>query len=229
MGNTDNSKTATIAPTTLGRYKAEIEAVKTATKKELKAMGFDSVETAIDTTKKSIALRLKISVKELDTMMENLKAKNANSGKREADKATRDQLITETQDLLSVVNLATAVKRNVIVLSDKDKIKAFNALGDFGEVITDHLKNSFSPVGGMTMFWNPQSQVQSANDGLAVYIGGWEDGSKNLRYQYAPRKCPISKRSGYRDDSFDCPVYGQDTKAETEQPEAQPEAEKTES
>ena len=57
------------------------------------------------------------------------------------------------------------------------------------------------------MFWNPKAQNPESGDGLAVYIGGWEDGSKNLRYQYGPRKCPISKRSGYRDDSFDVPVY----------------------
>ena len=210
------SEIKTIPPTTLGRYKAEIEAIKSATKKELKSLGYDSIDIAIDNTMKSIALRLKISVKDLNDQFEALKKSNPNSGKREADKSCRDSLITETQDLLSVVNLATANKRKECELTSKQKIAAFNALGEFGESLTDHLKSSFSPIGGMSMFWNPSAQVATAQNGLAVYIGGWEDGSKNLRYQYAPRKCPISKRTGYRSDSFDCPVF--EVKAETEKP-----------
>ena len=200
-------ETKVIAPTTLGRYKAEIEAVNSSTKKELKAMGYTDTEEAISQVKKSIALRLKLSVADLDTMLEALKKSNPNSGKREADKNTRDALVIETQDLLGVVNLAVSQKRGEVELSIEDKAKAFDALGETGEVLTDHLMTSFSPIGGMTMLWNPQSQVAEAGNGLAVYIGGWEDGAKNLRYQYAPRKCPISKRTGYRDDSFNVAVH----------------------
>jgi len=77
--------------------------------------------------------------------------------------------------------------------------------------------NAFDKVGAMTMIHAPNSL-------LCVHIAGWEDGSKNFRYQYAPRKLPITKRSGYRDDSFTAPVY---SLAETapETPETPPEIE----
>jgi hypothetical protein len=138
-------------------------------------------------------------------MLEALKTKS-NTGKREADKGTRDALITETQDLLGIVNLAVSHKRGQVILTPAQKAQVFDALAEKGEILTNHLRTSFSPIGGMTMVWNPLSQVPEANDGLAVYIGGWDDGSKNPRYQYAPRKCPISKRSGYRVDSFEATV-----------------------
>lgn len=201
------TETKVIAPTTLGRYKAEIESVNTATKKELKAMGFDSPDDAMLATKKSIALRLKVSIAELDALFDALQKSHPNAGKRESDKNSRDALIVQTQDMLSVVNLAVACKRGQVKLTDAEKVKAFDALGEFGEVLTDNLLKSFAPIGGMSMFWNPQCQVATASDGLAVYIGGWEDGSNKPRYQYAPRKCPISKRSGYRVDSFDVPMF----------------------
>jgi len=149
---------------------------------------------------------LNLTLEEYQSELEKLN-KPSSTGKREQDKATRDQLITETQDLLSIVNLALSARRGEVTLSPKQKQAVFDRLGEYGETLTTHLKTAFAPVGGMSMFWNPKAQNPESGDGLAVYVGGWSDGSKNLRYQYAPRKCPISKRSGYRDDSFDVPVY----------------------
>jgi len=211
-------ETKTIAPTTLGRYKNEIEAAKGATKKELKALGYEDNAQAELMVKKSIALRCKVSVKKLDEMLAELKKNNPTVGVRETDKISRDALVVETQSVLGLVNLAVACKRGQ-VMTIEDKALAFDILGDTGEKLTNHLKDSFAPVGGMTMLWNPQCQVQEAEDGLAVYIGGWADGSKNLRFQYAPRKCPISKRAGYRDDSFAVPI----TDIHPVEPEPEPE------
>jgi hypothetical protein len=158
-------------------------------------------------------------------MLESLN-KKSETGKRDKDKLTRDSLITETQDLLSIVNLAVSVKRGESQLTPKQKAKCFDVLADYGEVLTNHLKTAFSPIGGMSMFWNPSSQAKDGKDGLSVYIGGWEDGSNKPRYQYAPRKCPISKRSGYRDDSFEVSIYSltetpKQTETQTETSETQ--------
>jgi len=213
-----------IAPTTLGRYLKEIEAAKNATAKELKALGYKDNSEAENMTKKSIALRLKVTLKELDTLIASAK-KSGGVGVRESDKNHRDTLIMETSTLSSIVNLATGYHRKVIPMTDKEKISAFEALAVIGDTLTTHCKTAFPPVGGMTMLWCPSCQDKTKDDGLAPYIGGWGDGSKNMRYQYAPRKCPISKRSGYRDDSFQVSIYNlHPEKPELEKPKVKPEA-----
>jgi hypothetical protein len=211
----EGTEVKTISPSILGRNRKKYE-----TMRQLDGVGDKEVKSAMK-------LDLKVYNKEkgteftLDEYVAMLEALNKpkGAGKRDADKVTRDALITETQDLLGVVNLAVSHKRGQVTLTSKEKVKAFDALAQFGTVLSDHLKTSFSPIGGMTMVWNPQSQVPTAGDGLAVYIGGWEDGSNKPRYQYAPRKCPISKRSGYRDDSFDVAVHELKVKAEGKEPE----------
>jgi len=196
-----------IAPTTLGRNRAKYENMR-----QLDGITEEQINQAMELDAKLLNLTLDDYIAELAKLN-----KPSSTGKREQDKQTRDALITETQDLLSIINLAVSAKRGESIVTAKQKQRIFDKLGEYGEVLTNHLKTAFSPIGGMSMFWNPSSQVSDAKDGLAVYIGGWEDGSKNLRYQYAPRKCPISKRSGYRDDSFDVPVYNLDTKTKPEQ------------
>lgn len=217
---TDKVETVTtISPSILGRNRKKYETMKSLdgmTDKQIKSTKNLDVKLYNKEHKTSFTLE------DYQTMLDSLN-KPSSTGKREADKSTRDALITETQDMLSVVNLAVVNKRGDCTLTTKQKVKAFDMLGEFGDVLTNHLKTAFSPIGGMSMLWNPSSQVETANNGLAVYIGGWEDGSKNLRYQYAPRKCPISKRSGYRDDSFNVAILDIATpKAvipETEHPE----------
>jgi hypothetical protein len=217
----------TINPSTLGRNRKRYE-----TMKQLDGMTDKKVNEAmkLDIDLYNKQNKTSFTLDDYVKMLESLN-KPSQTGKRDADKATRDELITQTQDLLSVVNLAVSSKRGEVTLSPKAKAKAFDVLGEFGDVLTNHLKTAFSPIGGMSMLWNPSSQVAEAKDGLSVYIGGWDDGSKNPRYQYAPRKCPISKRSGYRDDSFDVAIHDlnakQTPKQETET-EAEAEAEKTE-
>lgn len=195
-----------IAPTTLGRNRARYENMR-----QLDGITEEQVNQAIELDAKLLNVTLDDYIAELAKLN-----KPSGGGKREQDKVTRDSLITETQDLLSVINLAVSVNRGDTTIAPKQKQRIFDKLGEYGNTLTNHLKTAFSPVGGMTMFWNPSSQVSEAIDGLAVYIGGWEDGSKNLRYQYAPRKCPISKRSGYRDDSFDVPIFEINVKANKE-------------
>uniref|UniRef100_A0A6M3JQK9 Uncharacterized protein n=1 Tax=viral metagenome TaxID=1070528 RepID=A0A6M3JQK9_9ZZZZ len=217
----DNTEVKTISPSILGRNRKKYDTMRTLdgmTEKQVKSTM--SLDVKLFNKQNATSFTLDDYVK----MLESLN-KPSNTGKRDADKSTRDSLITETQDVLSVINLAVAVKREAITLTPKQKAKAFDTLGDFGDVLTNHLKTAFSPIGGMSMLWNPSCQVSEAGDGLSVYIGGWDDGSKNPRYQYAPRKCPISKRSGYRDDSFNVSIHDMTPKAETPKAEAEAETE----
>jgi AICAR transformylase/IMP cyclohydrolase PurH len=218
----DNTEVKTISPSILGRNRKKYD-----TMRQLDGMTEKQV-------KQTMTLDVKLYNKQNNTaftlddyvnMLESLN-KKSETGKRDKDKLTRDSLITETQDLLSIVNLAVSVKRGESQLTPKQKAKCFDVLADYGEVLTNHLKTAFSPIGGMTMFWNPSSQAKDGKDGLSVYIGGWEDGSNKPRYQYAPRKCPISKRSGYRDDSFEVSIYSltetpKQTETQTETSETQ--------
>jgi len=207
----------TIAPTTLGRNRARYENMR-----QLDGVTDDQIKEAMEIDAKLLGVSIDEYIAELDKLN-----KPSKTGKREQDKMTRDNLIMETQDLLGVVNLAVSVKRGETTITPKQKQHIFDALGVTGEVLTNHLKTAFSPVGGMSMFWNPSCQIPDAVDGLAVHIGGWEDGSKNLRYQYAPRKCPVSKRSGYRDDSFSVPMYSLKPKPQSE-PKPEPSETETE-
>ena len=199
MGETE---VKTISPSTLGRYRKKYDLMRT--DKDTKKLVSATVKLDLKLLNKQYGTSYTLD--DFTAMLEKLN-KPTSAGKREADKLTRDQLITETQDMLSVVNLAVGVARGNTTLTPKQKQQCFDKLGEVGGVLTDHLKTAFTPIGGMSMLWNPSSQLDTASDGLAVYIGGWEDGSKNPRYQYAPRKCPISKRSGYRDDSFAVNFY----------------------
>ena len=217
-----DTEVKTISPSILGRNRKKYD-----TMRQLDGMTEKQV-------KQTMTLDVKLYNKQNNTaftlddyvnMLESLN-KKSETGKRDKDKLTRDSLITETQDLLSIVNLAVSVKRGESQLTPKQKAKCFDVLADYGEVLTNHLKTAFSPIGGMTMFWNPSSQAKDGKDGLSVYIGGWEDGSNKPRYQYAPRKCPISKRSGYRDDSFEVSIYSltetpKQTETQTETSETQ--------
>jgi len=165
---------------------------------------------------------LKSSIKILALNIETL-PKASNSGKREADKVTRDTLIVETQELNAVNNLAILSHRGEVSLTDADKVKAFDAMGERGDTLASHLNTAFDGVKALTMIHAPENL-------LCVHIAGWEDGSKNYRFQYAPRKLPITKRSGYRDDSFTAPVYqvptvdgsGDTTEPKPEPPELAP-------
>lgn len=145
------------------------------------------------------------------------------TGKREADKVTRDELVTETLDLCGVVNLAIAAMKGEVTLSQIQKAIAFDTLGAVGNVLANHMDNAFDKVGALTMIHAPHGK-------LCVHVAGWDDGSKTQRYQYAPRKLPISKRSGYRDDSFAIPQLSIEAlpPAETEKPN-KPSKQKTES
>ena len=134
------------------------------------------------------------------------KQKTSQSGKREADKVTRDELIQKSQDFCGVNNLAIKSARGEVKLTDAEKVKAFDAIGKTGNDFSSFMVNAFG-VGGISMLWNPSCVDKAKPSLLATHIGGWEDGSKNLRYQYAPRKLPIAKRSGYRDVSFISPIF----------------------
>ncbi len=192
----DNNTKTGISPSTLGRERARYN--------EMKALG--------DVTKKQILAQMKIDAKryakKLDKVIsfedykEDIETlpKTSGGGKREADKVTRDTLIIETQELNAVNNLAILSHRGEVTLSDSDKITAFDALGERAHTLAHSMNTAFDGVKALTMLHAPE-------DLLCVHIAGWEDGSKNLRFQYAPRKVPITKRSGYRDDSFEAPVY----------------------
>lgn len=186
-----------ISPSTLGRERkryAEMSQIDGVTKKQIDA------QMRIDAKRYTAKLGKPVSYEDYKTDIETL-PQRSNTGKREADKLERDTLIVQTQESCAVRNLAILSHMGLVpTLTDSDKVKAFDALGERDTALATHMVNAFDKFGAMTMEHAP-------NGLLCVHIAGWEDGSKNLRYQYAPRKLPISKRSGYRDDSLVAPVF----------------------
>lgn len=209
----DNNTKTGISPSTLGRERKrylEMSQLDGVTKKQVEA------QMKLDAKRYTKKLTKDISFEDYKADIETL-PKAANTGKRESDKVERDKLIAETQELNAINNLAIQSHRGEVSLTDSDKVNAFDAMGVAGDTLATHMVNAFDKVGAMTMIHAPNSL-------LCVHIAGWEDGSKNFRYQYAPRKLPITKRSGYRDDSFTAPVYSiAETPPET--PETPPETE----
>lgn len=187
-----------IPASTLGRERnryAEMRLISGVTEKQVTA------QMKIDAQRYAAKLKKTISFADYKTDIETLPTRS-NSGKREADKLERDTLIIQTQDVNAVTNTAILSHLKLAKLSDADKVVAFDALGERASVLAVHLNTGFDKFGAMTMTHAPNPHGL-----LCVHIAGWEDGSKNLRYQYAPRKLPISKRSGYRDDSLVAPVF----------------------
>lgn len=207
---TKTNKPVEIAPTVLGRKRAEY-----ANLAKLDGITDKVIKDRMQQDAKLFGVTLKQYTEQLDALN-----KKSTSGKREQDKRTRDQLVTDTQDLLGVVNLAGMTSRGEVTLTTKEKVKAFDLLGKQGVILGDHLATSFDNVGAISMLWTPNADNPFHQ--FSVYIGGWEDGAKNLRYQYAPRKLPISKRSGYRDDSFSIPIADVTTKPKAPKVETEP-------
>lgn len=201
-----NNKTG-ISPTTLGRERNryhEMKQIDGVTKKQIDA------QMKIDAKRYAKKLGVDVSYENYKYDIETVPVKGA--GKRESDIAERDTLIMETQELNAGNNLAILSEIGEVTLSDSAKVKAFDAIGYAANQLAQHLTTGFDNYGAMTM--------DHAIDGLlCVHIAGWEDGSKKLRYQYAPRKLPISKRSGYRDDSLVAPVMDVPTDTVPETPE----------
>lgn len=214
----DNNTKTGISPSTLGR-----ERKRYAEMLELDGVGEKTVtaQMKIDAKRYAKKLNKEISFEDYKTDIETLPQRSG-TGKRESDKSERDELIIQTQSVNAVTNLAIESHRGEVELSDSDKVIAFDAMGERGDTLAAHLHTAFDKIGGLTMIHAP--------DGLlSVHIAGWEDGSKNLRYQYAPRKIPISKRSGYRDDSFNAPIFEiAPVIAKTTKPEKTPEPEQNE-
>ena len=192
----DNNTKTGISPSTLGRERKryfEMGELAGVTKKQVIA------QMKLDAKRYAKKMSKDISFDDYKTDIETLPQRGGN-GKREADKLERDALIVETQELNAVTNLAIQSQRGEVTLSDGDKVKAFDIIGQRGDTLAEHLHTAFDKVGALTMVHAPDSL-------LCVHIAGWEDGSKNLRFQYSPRKVPITKRSGYRDDSMVAPVH----------------------
>ena len=192
----DNNTKTGISPSTLGRERKrylEMSALDGVTKKQVLA------QMKLDAKRYAKKLSKDISFEDYKADIETL-PKSSNTGKREADKVTRDELITQTQDFNAVANLAIQSQRSEVSLTDEQKVIAFDEMGKRGDILAHHLTTAFDGVKALTM-------IHAPDDLLCVHIAGWEDGSKNYRFQYAPRKLPITKRSGYRDDSFTAPVF----------------------
>ena len=210
----DNNTKTGISPSTLGRERQrylEMSQLDGVTKRQITA------QMVLDAKRYAKKLDKVISFEDYKADIETL-PKTSGTGKRESDKSTRDQLITQTQEVNAVNNLAILSHRCEVILSDSDKITAFDALGERAHTLAHNMNTAFDGVKALTMIHAPE-------DLLCVHIAGWEDGSKNLRFQYAPRKVPITKRSGYRDDSFEAPIFevptvdgsGDDTPQDTPQ------------
>jgi len=192
----DNNTKTGISPSTLGRERkrySEMSELDEVTKKQVDA------QMRLDAKRYAKKLNKDISFEDYKTDIETLPQRSG-TGKREAEKVTRDALIVETQEVNAVNNLAILSHRGEVELVDAQKIEVFDAMGEKADILASHLHTAFDGVKALTMIHAPDNL-------LCVHIAGWEDGSKNLRFQYAPRKIPITKRSGYRDDSFEAPIY----------------------
>jgi len=192
----DNNTKTGISPSTLGRERKryqEMSQLDGVTKRQVQA------QMKLDAQRYAKKLDKVITFEDYKADIETL-PKASNTGKRESDKLERDLLILETQGVNAIANLAIQSTRGDVTLTPADKVLAFDCLGDAGNTLANHMVNAFDKVGAMTM-------IHAPNGLLCVHIAGWEDGSKNYRFQYAPRKLPITKRSGYRDDSFTAPVF----------------------
>ncbi len=215
----DNNTKTGISPSTLGRERArynEMKALDGVTKKQVLA------QMKLDAKRYAKKLQKEISFEDYKADIETL-PKTSGTGKRESDRVTRDHLITQTQEVNAVNNLAILSHRGEVTLSDAEKVTAFDALGERAHTLAHTMTTAFDGVKALTM-------IHAPDDLLCVHIAGWEDGSKNLRFQYSPRKVPITKRSGYRDDSFEAPIFevtagggDDDTPQETPQEQEQEE------
>ncbi len=209
---TDEKKNKSgIPPTTIGRERAryaEMRALDGVTDEQVNAT------VALD------AQRYKVDLADYTADINAQPAKRPGSGKREEDKGTRDKLVVETQEMLGPINLAILSARGALdkALTTQQKSRAFDALGANADKLSTHLATCFDGIGGLTMIWSPYDSAENPNPEhiLAVHLSGWDDGSQNPRFQYSPRKLPVSKRSGYRDDSFPCPIHGQTVTPEVE-------------
>ena len=211
----DNNTKTGISPSTLCRERKrylEMSQLDGVTKKQVQA------QMKLDAKRYAKKLNKAISFEDYQADILTL-PQRANTGKREADKTTRDKLCVETQELNAINNLAILSHRGEIELTSEQKIAAFDVVGDKANTLANHMNTAFDGVQAMTMIHAPKSL-------LCVHVAGWEDGSKNYRFQYAPRKLPITKRSGYRDDSFESPVYSLNTALEVI-PETPPETPET--
>lgn len=147
-----------------------------------------------------------VELENYQSQIEALK-KPARTGKREVDHQTRDNLVIETQDFLAPVNTAIQYQRGDIKLTPKQIIATFEQIAITATHLTDDLISAFDGLGGLTMFYAPCVIDKSKPKLLSTHIAGWNDNSKTPRYQYSPRKIAVFKRSGYRDDSLDIPVF----------------------
>ena len=195
-----------IAPTTLGRKRAEYDNLR-----QLDGITDKLIKQRMAQDAKLLGVTLEQFIEQIDAL-----SRPSGAGKREADKQARDDMIIGTQNLLGHLN--------------ELKLTGHTSMQKLNKAYSELCVLLHSDIGRMTMLWSPTidfsefakgNRVEINPDMLcAVYVGGWEDSSKNLRYQYAPRKVPISKRSGYRDDSFEAPVYQVEPESPTPEPES---------
>lgn len=128
--------------------------------------------------------------------------KESGLGKREADKQEREAIILMHAEYEGVGNVAGQSERGEVKLDTAQKAQLFDQLGKLHNALTMKLIDAFDGYGAIIMSFPPRCINAESPLGLAPHVGGWDDNSPNPRYQYADRKRPVSKRSGYREDSF---------------------------
>jgi hypothetical protein len=176
----------------------------------MKALNLPDIQTELDKRMSMDAQLNKVTLVELSAMLDALN-KPSSEGKRDADKSHRDQGIDKTALVCQFLNeIAETGKTN---------------MRDFRKAVQDLQAHMYHDIGNVTMIWVPTVDfAEFGASGKKVnvnplkrfvpYIGGWDDGSKNPRFQYTFRKVPISKVSGYRKDAFDL-VAHDSSKVET--------------
>ncbi len=172
-----------VAPQTIGRLRSDYA--------KMQASGLGK---AIEVRKAQDAKMLGISVKTLDVFIEKLNKQGGGAGKRDADAAWRQLMLADTASFLGHVN--------TLLLTGKLNIPAFK------KACVQLSNTSYYGKGGVVLFSDPRLDLAQLQNGKRVEINkdklfqpfeaGWDDGSKNPRFQYAPREIPVSKSSGYR-------------------------------
>ncbi len=211
---TTNIATKTIAPTTLGRIRSDVERIKQI--KDIKNTE-DAVNNFLELQAKMFGLTLTDLKGQLDAMK-----KPSVQGVREAERAHRLNLANSLATFLGLLN-----KWKLDGYKNLDSKKLAKAYEDMSKLHSHEVGVSLRRDSGgrrelfssMSILWTPFQTADgkpNIKNLMAVYCGGWSDGSKEDTDQYFSRFVPITKRTGYRKDSIamTIPIAGQVAKAE---------------
>lgn len=178
----------------VGEARTAIVNAEKASKEILTGLGYVSNKVAIKETKKSFALRLGVSVANLESAITELATSHDGEGKREKDIQFQLTFNVLTSDLWKSINDTedATVKACMTALVDHAN-NYVNIVGidtEKAKKRTDFRCNIIATVGGM-------------QEGIKNFFGGWSDGSKRLRNQYGNGRLVADANSNLDGDLVD--------------------------